>query len=157
MHFNFLGIWLLSEGRRSQWGQRSLSPQTNGTGSSDLVTPCASTLVAKNYLVCCLFFPQSWWKFPTIYAYFLYFLKLESQKEKLHLDGLSYFDVSNVFFSALTSPTSIWKLVLKVLQYQFRNKPHRGMYLVLPPKTVDNSLTVSLAKQKNRKFKACKP
>ena len=78
------------QGRRSLWGQDSLSPQTNETGSSDLVPPCASTLVAKNYLVYCFLSP-SWWKFPTIHVYSFYFLKLEDQKEKVSaLEGLSY-------------------------------------------------------------------
>lgn len=39
MHLNILGTELLFNRRYSLWGQDSLSPQTNDTGSSDLVTP----------------------------------------------------------------------------------------------------------------------
>lgn len=126
MHFNFLGTWLLFEGRRSQWGQRSLSPQTNGTGSSDLVTPCASTLVAENYLVCFFFSP----KLVEI-SHCLCLPSLLPQigrpRKKNFAptpEGLSYefscFGVSSVFFSALVLPTAIWKPFLKTLRYRFR-------------------------------------
>lgn len=85
----------------------------------------------------------------------------KNRKKNFTLEGLSYFDVSNVFFAALTSPTSIWKLFLKTLQDRFRSTPRHGTYLVLPPRIVflwvDNSLTVTLVKQKSRKFKAGKP